>query len=128
MIDAPGNTPTAIATGEGSGPWTGVTFHAGNFYVADVNVRRGGRVLRIAPDGESHELITGLPSLGDHHTGFFVTEVTEEKTESTEGHGWAGDSLRAQIESERTRKAAEDGRGPREPNRRVLVLVPVGHL
>ncbi len=67
-LEASGATPTVVATGGNSGPWTGVTFHAGNFYIADGNVRAGGRVLRVSPDGATHELISGLPSLGDHHT------------------------------------------------------------
>lgn len=67
-LEAAGQTPTVIATGGTSGPWTGVTHHAGNFYIADGNVRAAGRVLRIAPDGTTRELVTGLPSAGDHHT------------------------------------------------------------
>lgn len=45
-----------------------MAFHAGNFYIADGDVRVGGRVLRVGPDGATHELIKGLPSVGDHHT------------------------------------------------------------
>jgi glucose/arabinose dehydrogenase len=51
-----------------NGPWTGVAYHAGAFYVAEGGQRRGGRILRISPSGEVGVLIEGLPSLGDHHT------------------------------------------------------------
>ena len=67
-LDSPEGSPTVVATGDSSGPWTGVIFHEGNFYIADGNVRAAGRVLRIAPDGIIQELVTGLPSVGDHHT------------------------------------------------------------
>jgi glucose/arabinose dehydrogenase len=49
-------------------PWTGVTFHQGAFYVAEGGAKDGGHIIRIAPDGQLTPLISGLPSLGDHHT------------------------------------------------------------
>ena len=51
-----------------NGPWNGVTFHDGNFYVAEGGEERGGRILKIAPDGTTTALLDGLPSMGDHHT------------------------------------------------------------
>jgi glucose/arabinose dehydrogenase len=51
-----------------NGPWTGVVYHDGAFYVAEGGQRRGGRILRIAPNGRISVLVEGLPSLGDHHT------------------------------------------------------------
>src|ERR1041385_3211798 len=57
-----------IAAGGRNGPWTGVTFHNGNFYVAEGGELEGGRILSISPDGKITPLISGLPSLGDHHT------------------------------------------------------------
>ena len=51
-----------------NGPWNGVTFYKGNFYVAEGGERFGGRILKISPDGNVVVLIAGLPSLGDHHT------------------------------------------------------------
>lgn len=66
-VDDQGRTSTVASGGKG-GPWTGVVFHAGNFYVADGNVLEGGRLLRISPDGKIHALVSGLPSFGDHHT------------------------------------------------------------
>ena len=60
-IEAGGAT-TVVASGEG-GPWTGVVFHDGAFYVA-----RFGAILRIDPDGGISTVVDGLPSEGDHHT------------------------------------------------------------
>jgi glucose/arabinose dehydrogenase len=57
-----------IATGGRNGPWTGVTFHKGNFYVAEGGQLEGGRILRISPDGNVTALVSNLPSFGDHHT------------------------------------------------------------
>jgi glucose/arabinose dehydrogenase len=65
-IDDRGVTP--IATGGRNGPWTGVAFHDGAFYVAEGGVLEGGRILRIGRDGAATALVEGLPSYGDHHT------------------------------------------------------------
>ena len=56
-----------IAT-SGNGPWTGVVFHDGAFFVAEGGQREGGRILRVTPDGAVTAIASGLPSLGDHHT------------------------------------------------------------
>jgi glucose/arabinose dehydrogenase len=66
-IESDGRT-TEIARGSDNGPWTGVTYHHGNFYVAEGGVRRGGAILRISPDGHVTRLIENLPTKGDHHT------------------------------------------------------------
>ena len=42
---------TEIATGQKNGPWTGITFYNGFFYVAEGGELQGGRVLRISGDG-----------------------------------------------------------------------------
>lgn len=52
----------------GNGPWNGVTFHDGNFYIAEGGEERGGRILKLSPDGTMTAIVEGLPSLGDHHT------------------------------------------------------------
>jgi glucose/arabinose dehydrogenase len=59
---------TEIATGAKNGPWTGVTFHKGYFYVAEGGELQGGRILRIAADGTQTVLVDNLPTRGDHHT------------------------------------------------------------
>lgn len=66
-IEPDGRT-TRIASGGRGGPWTGVVFHEGSFFVADGNVLEGGRLLRISPQGGIEVLVDGLPSFGDHHT------------------------------------------------------------
>jgi glucose/arabinose dehydrogenase len=59
--------PEVIASGN-NGPWTGVVFHDGAFYVAEGGQLRGGKILKITRDGQITSLVEGLPSLGDHHT------------------------------------------------------------
>jgi glucose/arabinose dehydrogenase len=59
---------TTIAKGAKNGPWTGVTFHDGNFYIAEGGELEGGKILRVTPSGEMSTIVEGLPSVGDHHT------------------------------------------------------------
>jgi len=59
---------TEVARGENNGPWTGIAFANGSFYVAEGGQMKGGRILRITPDGRLSALIENLPSFGDHHT------------------------------------------------------------
>lgn len=66
-LDGAGNT-SIIARGEKNGPWNGVTFHDGNFYVSEGGEMSGGKILRISKDGDTRALLEGLPSVGDHHT------------------------------------------------------------
>lgn len=63
-----GGALSPVATGEDNGPWTGAVFHQGAFYVAEGGQRRGGRILRLTPDGKITVLLDGLPGKGDHHT------------------------------------------------------------
>ncbi|MBJ6117300.1 PQQ-dependent sugar dehydrogenase [Pontibacter sp. BT310] len=65
---APGGNKTIVATGELNGPWTGITYHNGNFYVAEGGQKTGGKILKITPEGTISSLVENLPSLGDHHT------------------------------------------------------------
>jgi glucose/arabinose dehydrogenase len=64
----PGTQPTEIASGSDNGPWTGVAFADGFFYIAEGGERHGGRILRIGSDGETTVLVSDLPTMGDHHT------------------------------------------------------------
>ena len=66
-IEDNGST-TVIATGPQNGPWNGITWHDGAFYVAEGGSVDGGRLLRITKDGTITALISNLPSIGDHHT------------------------------------------------------------
>jgi glucose/arabinose dehydrogenase len=60
---------TPLATGATrSGPWNGVTFHDGSFFVADGGVLEGGKILRISPEGSTTTLVDNLPGYGDHHS------------------------------------------------------------
>ena len=59
---------TTVATGQKNGPWNGITYHSGNFYVAEGGQLKGGKILRISGTGQITTLAENLPSLGDHHT------------------------------------------------------------
>jgi glucose/arabinose dehydrogenase len=61
-------THTVLAKGTKNGPWTGINFHNGFFYVAEGGTMEGGKILRISPSGEIKVLVDGLPGMGDHHT------------------------------------------------------------
>jgi hypothetical protein len=64
----PNGSVTEVARGEKNGPWTGVAFANGAFFVAEGGQLQGGRILRISRDGRIDPLVQGLPSHGDHHT------------------------------------------------------------
>lgn len=59
---------TQVAAGGKNGPWTGVTWHRGAFYVAEGGELEGGRILRILADGRIDSIVDKLPTRGDHHT------------------------------------------------------------
>lgn len=59
---------TTVAVGERNGPWTGVTFHDGSFYIAEGGQAEGGKILKVSPAGEMEALVGDLPGMGDHHT------------------------------------------------------------
>lgn len=63
-----GGRMVEIARGGRNGPWNGVASGDGAFYVAEGGVLEGGRILRITRDGRQQVLVSGLPSVGDHHT------------------------------------------------------------
>jgi hypothetical protein len=69
LIKISGNgTKTTVATGEKNGPWNGMTYYKGNFYIAEGGEAEGGKILKVNPDGNIQTLVSGLPSIGDHHT------------------------------------------------------------
>lgn len=68
----PGGGTTTIATGEKNGPWTGLYYHGGNFYVSEGGQAEGGKILKITPEGKISTLVADLPSIGDHHTDALV--------------------------------------------------------
>ena len=59
---------TLIAKGTNNGPWTGITWSNGAFYVAEGGEMDGGKILKITKDGTVTPLISHLPTMGDHHT------------------------------------------------------------
>ena len=59
---------TLVAKGKSNGPWTGLVWYKGAFYVSEGGETEGGKILKIMPDGTTTVLLEGLPSLGDHHT------------------------------------------------------------
>ena len=66
-IENDGRT-TVVASGGRNGPWTGVAFHDGAFFIAEGGVLEGGKILRVAAEGTIKTIVDGLPSFGDHHT------------------------------------------------------------
>ena len=66
-VDSDGKT-TSIAEGTKNGPWTGITWYNGAFYIAEGGEMEGGKILKVTRNGEITSLISNLPSVGDHHT------------------------------------------------------------
>src|SRR5688500_16029258 len=65
---APENKTEVVAKGGKNGPWNGVTFNDGSFFVAEGGALNGGKILKIDKSGNITSLIEDLPSKGDHHT------------------------------------------------------------
>jgi glucose/arabinose dehydrogenase len=65
---------TSIAKGSRNGPWNGITYHQGFFYVAEGGHSEGGKILKISKEGNIATLAEGFPSLGDHHTNGLVVK------------------------------------------------------
>ncbi|MHA4739128.1 PQQ-dependent sugar dehydrogenase [Dyadobacter sp. MSC1_007] len=59
---------SVIATGSKNGPWTGLAYHEGHFYVTEGGQMEGGKLLRVDTTGKIKILVENLPSFGDHHT------------------------------------------------------------
>jgi glucose/arabinose dehydrogenase len=66
-VDTDGKT-TVVAKGPRNGPWSGITFYNGAFYVAEGGEMEWGRILKITKDGTITPIVSNLPSVGDHHT------------------------------------------------------------
>jgi glucose/arabinose dehydrogenase len=64
----PGGVKQTIVKGTDNGPWTGITFHEGSFYVAEGGEKHGGKILKIGKDKTIKAIVENLPSIGDHHT------------------------------------------------------------
>ncbi len=59
---------TTVFAGEKNGPWTGITYHDGFFYIAEGGQLEGGKILKVNKEGAAESIIENLPSRGDHHT------------------------------------------------------------
>jgi glucose/arabinose dehydrogenase len=57
-----------IAMGGKNGPWNGVSFYKGYFYISEGGELEGGKILKVSMDGAVQPLVENLPSYGDHHT------------------------------------------------------------
>lgn len=57
-----------VAQGQRNGPWNGVVFGDGKFYVAEGGLLKGGRLLQIGRDGKVKMMAHSLPTRGDHQT------------------------------------------------------------
>jgi glucose/arabinose dehydrogenase len=64
----PSGSFTTIAQGERNGPWNGVAYSSGHFYIAEGGELEGGRILRVDRQGRTETLLDSLPTVGDHHT------------------------------------------------------------
>jgi glucose/arabinose dehydrogenase len=62
-----GDSIQVLALGT-AGPWNGLCFDHGNFYVAQDDPD-GGRIIKISPGGKSTPLVENLPTLGDYPAG-----------------------------------------------------------
>jgi glucose/arabinose dehydrogenase len=60
------NAKTVVAQGQRNGPWNGVIYGDGKFYVVEGGLLKGGRLLQIGRDGKIKFVVNGLPTRGDH--------------------------------------------------------------
>lgn len=65
-------TFTTLVTGSKNGPWTSLIYYEGYLYLSEGGQAEGGKIFRVSLDGTMKELVSGLPSLGDHHTDGIV--------------------------------------------------------
>jgi glucose/arabinose dehydrogenase len=69
QLDPAGGAAHRVIATSANGPWNGVAYHQGSFFVAEGGaVANDGKILRISPQGQITVLVEGLPSGGDHHT------------------------------------------------------------
>jgi glucose/arabinose dehydrogenase len=57
-----------VSKGKMNGPWNGITFQNGYFYIAEGGQSEGGKILKLSQQGDITIIVDSLPSLGDHHT------------------------------------------------------------
>jgi hypothetical protein len=64
----PDGRKTTMAIGNKNGPWNGVYYHRGHFYIAEGGQMEGGRILKVDYEGHYQIVAENLPGYGDHHT------------------------------------------------------------
>ncbi|WMJ73089.1 glucose dehydrogenase [Cytophagaceae bacterium ABcell3] len=64
----PDGEKTVMVTGNDNGPWNGIDYYNGQFYIAEGGQLGGGKILRVDYEGMIDTLLSDLPSVGDHHT------------------------------------------------------------
>lgn len=64
----PDGQATLVYAGGKNGPWNGVDYHDGFFYIAEGGELKGGKILKVSKEGDVKTLVENLPSMGDHHT------------------------------------------------------------
>ncbi len=62
----PDGRKVTVATGGKNGPWNGVTFHQGSFYISEGGVLEGGKILRVNPGGQITTMISGFARPANH--------------------------------------------------------------
>lgn len=67
-LDQKGGVSEIYVDERNNGPWNGISFHNGNFYISEGGQLQGGKILKVSPEGKVSMLIENLPSVGDHHT------------------------------------------------------------
>ena len=63
-----GGDTTLVYAGEKNGPWNGLTYDDGFFYISEGGQLEGGKILKVSRQGEVEVLVEDLPGHGDHHT------------------------------------------------------------
>lgn len=68
LLKIKNGTPELVINGTDNGPWTGIVWHDGAFYIVEGGERYGGKILKVSKEGVVDTLTADLPSVGDHHT------------------------------------------------------------
>lgn len=62
-----GSVRVVLAGGK-NGPWNGVAYDDGFFYISEGGELNGGKILKVSKEGNVTVLVENLPGMGDHHT------------------------------------------------------------
>ncbi len=67
LLRVSGGQTKEVARG-GNGPWNGLSWADGAFYLGEGGELQGGRIVRVSLDGTIKPVVEGLPGRGDHPT------------------------------------------------------------